>query len=204
MKSILMIGAFIETIELCEKCGYTIEGIFDNNEKDSYYGYPILGTDDDLLTMKKRYQKIPLVIVPDLPLVRQKLYMIFKENGFHFETIISPDALISPSALIGEGSIVQGFCHISSHVRIGRFVRINSCANIMHESIVHDFTTIAPNAVILGRCTIGSGAYIGANATILPQHTIGNNTMIGAAAVVTKDVPNEKIMIGNPARPMKE
>lgn len=204
MNSILMVGAFIETIELCEKCGFKIEGIFNQDEKDSYYGYPILGTDNDLVAMKDKYQKTPLVIVPDAPAVRERLYWFYRKEGFCIQTVISPDAMISKSATIGEGSIIQDFCNISAYVQIGRCVRVNSCANIMHESVVGDFSAIAPNAVILGRCSISSKAYIGANATILPGHTIGKGALIGAAAVITKNVADGKVMIGNPAHPMKE
>ena len=46
---------------------------------------------------------------------------------------------------------------------------------------------------------IEQGASIGANATILPGIKIGKNAMIGAGAVVTKDVPEKAIVIGNPA-----
>jgi acetyltransferase-like isoleucine patch superfamily enzyme len=50
---------------------------------------------------------------------------------------------------------------------------------------------------------IKQGASIGANATILPGITVGRNAMIGAGAVVTHDVPDNAIMVGNPARIMK-
>lgn len=204
MKSVILIGAFIETIELCEKCGYTIEGIFDNNEQGEYYGYPILGADEDLLSMQSRFYKIPLVLVPDMPKVREKLYTMYKKNGFQFETVISPDALVSRSAKIGEGSMIQDGCNISSKVEIGRCVRVNSCANVMHESIVENFATVAPNAVILGRCNIGTRAYIGANATILPERVIGKDAIVGAAAVATKNVGEGNVMVGNPARKIRE
>jgi dTDP-4-dehydrorhamnose 3,5-epimerase-like enzyme len=49
---------------------------------------------------------------------------------------------------------------------------------------------------------IRSGASIGANATILPGLTIGQNAMVGAGAVVTRDVPANAIVVGNPARIM--
>ena len=49
------------------------------------------------------------------------------------------------------------------------------------------------------RTVIEQGASIGANATILPGIKIGKNAMIGAGAVVTKDVPEKAIVIGNPA-----
>jgi dTDP-4-dehydrorhamnose 3,5-epimerase-like enzyme len=50
------------------------------------------------------------------------------------------------------------------------------------------------------RTIVGPGASLGANATILPGLTIGRDAMIGAGAVVTKDVPPNAIVVGNPAR----
>lgn len=203
MKSVILIGAFLETIELCEKCGYIIEGIFDNTVQKSYFGYPVLGTDNDLVLEKTKYHKLPLVIVPDQPAIREKLYLFYKENGFKFETVISPCAIVSRSASVGEGSIVQDFCNISAQAQIGKCVRINSCSNIMHESVIGDFATIAPNAVVLGRCTVDPRAYIGANATILPERTVGKDAVVGAAAVVTRNIQDRRTVVGNPARDLK-
>lgn len=47
---------------------------------------------------------------------------------------------------------------------------------------------------------IGSNVFIGANATILPGSTIGNNSIIGAASVVKGKIPENSIVIGNPAK----
>ena len=47
---------------------------------------------------------------------------------------------------------------------------------------------------------IGKSAWIGAHATILPNVTIGDNAIVGAGSVVTKDVPDNAIVAGNPAR----
>ncbi|WP_242492089.1 DapH/DapD/GlmU-related protein [Massilimicrobiota timonensis] len=48
--------------------------------------------------------------------------------------------------------------------------------------------------------TIGKNVWIGGNCTILPGVTIRDNAVIGAGSVVTKDIPNDSIAIGNPAR----
>ena len=50
------------------------------------------------------------------------------------------------------------------------------------------------------KTVVEKGASIGANATILPGDRIGANALIGAGAVVTKDVPENAIMVGNPAK----
>ena len=51
---------------------------------------------------------------------------------------------------------------------------------------------------------IGDDVWIGANVTILPGVTIGNNVVIGAGAVVTKDIPDNSLAVGVPARVIKE
>jgi acetyltransferase-like isoleucine patch superfamily enzyme len=73
----------------------------------------------------------------------------------------------------------------------------------MHDVNVGDFTTIAPNACILGGVSIGPQCYIGANSTILPGVTIGDGSIVGAAAVVTRDVPPMTVVAGNPARNLR-
>ena len=96
---------------------------------------------------------------------------------------------------------MQASCHVSASVRIGEFVKVNTAANLMHDSVVGDFATIAPNAVVLGRVSVRAGCYVGANATLLPNVDIGEEATVGAGAVVTRDVAPRAVVIGNPAQP---
>lgn len=52
--------------------------------------------------------------------------------------------------------------------------------------------------------TIGNNVWIGGNVVILPGVTIGNNVIIGAGSVVSKDIPDNWIAVGNPCRPVRE
>lgn len=83
---------------------------------------------------------------------------------------------------------------------IEQFPQNNMFLNIMHDSQIGKYTTVAPNAVVLGRVKISELCYIGSNSTILPEKKIGMKSIIGAGAVVTKDVKEEAIVIGVPAR----
>ena len=148
-KDIIIVGAFHEVVELCEDCGFNIIGIIDNNIKGEYLKIPILGTDNDISQLFKIYSHCCIVISPDSPLLRQKLFKLYSQVGFRFATVISPKANISRYATIGEGTIVQLGANVSAGTKIGTFVKINTNANIMHDNHVGNFSTIAPNAVLL-------------------------------------------------------
>ena len=74
-KKIILVGGFHEIIELCEEIGYKIIGIIDNNLRETYCGYPIIGTDDMIRNLIQKYKHIPLIITPDLPFSRKILYL---------------------------------------------------------------------------------------------------------------------------------
>lgn len=96
--------------------------------------------------------------------------------------IVNAGAVIQPLCLIGDGAI------------------INSCAVIEHECILGNYVHVAPSAVLTGNVTVGDNTLIGANATILPGIQIGKNCVIGAGSVVIKNVPDNSVIKGNPAK----
>jgi sugar O-acyltransferase (sialic acid O-acetyltransferase NeuD family) len=200
--NVILIGGFVEIIELCELCNYNILGIIDNILElgKKYAGYPVIGRDTDAQDLVKTYQKIPLIISPDSPLKRKQLEEFYTSLGFTFTSLISPKAEISKSAKIGNGVVIQSGANISSNVTLGNYTKINTRANIMHDGWLGEFTTIAPNAVLLGGVIIKDCCYIGANATIMPHVIIHEQSMVGAGSVVVREVMKNKIVKGVPAR----
>ena len=122
---------------------------------------------------------------------------------------------------IGEGSFiappVSGAC--ISTVKIGRGVYINSNCLMMASGgiTIGDGAQIAANVQLISNnhdpydlmvltckpVEIGEHAWIGAGATILPGVRVGRHAVVGAASVVTKDVPDYAVAVGNPARVIK-
>lgn len=135
------------------------------------------------------------------PYLRYKLYKKFINLGGNFNSSISPFAQIgSYDVKIGNGSNVlsQAIFSNSSSIGVGCIVYYN--VTITHDCILGDFVEIAPNGTLLGRCKVGSFSQIGANVTILPDIKIGKNVIIGAGSVVTKDIPDNSVAMGIPAK----
>jgi UDP-2-acetamido-3-amino-2,3-dideoxy-glucuronate N-acetyltransferase len=122
--------------------------------------------------------------------------------------------VILPEAQIGCDCNICAHVLIESDVVIGSRVTIKSGVQLWDGTCIEDDVFIGPNATFTNDRTPRSRrtrrqllvtrvqryATIGANATILPGLTIGKAAMVSAGAVVTRDVPDHALMIGNPAR----
>ncbi len=125
--------------------------------------------------------------------------------------------VVFPQAQIGENCNICAQVLIENDVKIGNNVTIKSGVQLWDGITVEDDVFIGPNATFtndlfprskvypeqFSRTILKRGCSIGANATILAGTTIGENAMVGAGAVVTKDVPANAVVVGNPAKFMK-
>jgi acetyltransferase-like isoleucine patch superfamily enzyme len=110
------------------------------------------------------------------------------------DVFIGPFVEIQSNVKIGNRSRVSSHSFICSSVEIGEDVFIAHGVMFTNDKFTED-----RNDWVERKTIIGNNVRIGSNTTILPVK-IGDNVVIGAGAVVTKDIPNNTIVKGNPAR----
>ncbi|PDS24654.1 hexapeptide transferase [Flavobacterium branchiophilum] len=135
------------------------------------------------------------------PLLRKAIHDMFVEiGGEYVSTISNASEIGSFDVEIGKGTNVLSHAIFSNSVRLGIGCLVYYRTTITHDCVVGDFVEMSPGVTLLGRCKVGSYSQIGSNATILPKVKIGRNVIVGAGAVVTKDVPDNSMVVGVPAK----
>lgn len=136
--------------------------------------------------------------------------IIYGDNtlGDHLQTghrvTIREQSQIGHHVRIGTLSDIQGFC------TIGNYVNIHSNVHIGQGTIIEDFVWMFPYVITtndptppsqqLSGVTIKRFAAVAAGSVLAPGVTIGEDALVGAGSTVTKDVPPETVVVGNPAR----
>lgn len=134
------------------------------------------------------------------PVLRHTLYLQLEEIGGILTSVISPKADIGQfGTTIGPGCCILPGVVITSSVKLGRGCLVNPNATISHDTTLGEFVEVSPGVNITGNCTIGDFSFLGSNAVILPKVRVGRNVIVGAGAVVTKDIPDNSMVVGIPA-----
>jgi sugar O-acyltransferase (sialic acid O-acetyltransferase NeuD family) len=123
-----------------------------------------------------------------------------RQRGFEIVTAVHPAAVLSAAAGIGAGTVIMPLAVVNADARLGPGVIINTGAVIEHDCVVSDYAHISPNAVLGGRVHIGPFSQLGLGAAVLPGVSIGSGSIIGAGAVVVRDIPDDVVAMGVPAR----
>lgn len=139
------------------------------------------------------------------PILRKKLCNKFTQLGGKFTSTISPLATIGFFGnQIEIGCNIMTGTVITSDIKIKNGTLINLNCTIGHDSAIGQFVELSPGVHISGNCTIGDYSVFGTNASMLPKLTIGKNVIIGAGSVVTKDLPDNCVAVGIPAKIIRE
>ena len=177
-----------------------VKGYFEKSEKHhDPFGLKYLGNETEEESLKLLKDHLVFIGIGD-NLIRSKIFNKLSEGSITISNIAHKSAIISSRATIGEGTVIMAGSVINSMASIGKAVICNSAAVIEHECVIADFCHIAPGAVLAGNVTIGTQSFIGANSVVKQGINIGSNVIIGAGSVITKNIPDNSIAYGNPAK----
>lgn len=132
--------------------------------------------------------------------IREKIFLRIREKAAEALTVIHPDASVSKNSVIGEGTIVARNAAVNPLVTVGKGTILNTSSSVDHECIIEDFVHIAPGAVLAGNVRVKKNSFVGANSVIKEGITIGENAIVGAGSVVLRNVPDNAVVLGNPAK----
>lgn len=181
-------------IDILKSQGVEIKGLIDDDITiQELLGYPVFHD-------KVNYN--PVIISIGDNYIRKKVYN--KISDSIFGTAVHTSSVISPQSKIGEGTVVMQGTIIQSASTIGKHVIINTGASIDHDCCVNDFAHISPHATLCGNVSVGEGTWIGAGTTIIPGVKIGKWSVIGAGSVVTKNIPDYSLAVGNRCKVIKQ
>ena len=194
----------IDVIEQEDK--YEIVGILDVPEKkgEKILNYEIIGSDSDYNKFHQQTYSF-LITIGQIKSanIRKRIFENLISMNANIATIISPKAYVSKYATIGKGTIVMHNAFVNAGAQIGQNCILNSGSHIEHDVIIGNHTHISTGAFINGDCKIGNEAFVGSNATISSQISIANNVIVGAGSVVVKNVLENQLVVGVPAKSMK-
>lgn len=186
---------------------WIIEGFLtDIKPKGEYLGkYKVVGSTDEIkdyvnkgyyinytlhCTTKNKFERVEKFKALNIPLEANA-------TGVH------PKAHIHPSSEIGHGAVVCAMASTSFAVKIGNFVNLYPFSYIAHDSIVEDYTMLTAHSVVGARVQAGEGVHMGLNSCVREDISIGRYAIVGMGSVVTKDINDFQVVVGNPARHLK-
>ncbi|GAB3421164.1 acetyltransferase [Niabella aquatica] len=185
---------------------YNIVGILDKPSElgKSVSGVKVVGNDNDYLKFHDQGCSFFITVGQiKTSAIRRKIFDRLKSINANIETLIASTAYVSSTAVVEEGSIIMHRTFVNTGVKIGANNIINTGAILEHDVHIGDHNHISTGVLINGDCVIGSNNFIGSNTCIANGVYITNNLVIGAGTVIIRNIKEEGVYVGNPAKKIK-
>lgn len=164
-------------------------------------GFPVVGTIEQLEEF--RHTHAVGFAATGNAAERLRAIEMLRQRGFEVPALIHPASWVSPKARLGAGTIVMAGAVVQTGSVIGLGGIINTGASVDHDCRLGDGIHLAPGARLAGGVEIGNRAWVGLGAVVKEYLSIGSGAAIGAGAAVIRDVADDDIVAGVPARSIK-
>lgn len=167
--------------------------------------YPVLGKLSDCVRFAdKGYFFINTIFRIDGQQQRIDLFEGLNILDDRLATFVHPLTYIAPNVRLGPGTVVMPNVSISSGTSFAKGCLIMVGATIGHDNKIGKYCHFAAQCCVGAYMNIGDGVHIGLNATTRENLTIGKNATLGMGSVLTKDMGENEIWVGNPAKYLRK
>lgn len=165
-------------------------------------GVPVLGGEELLPELLGRGVTAAVAALGDNRL-RAGLFAKLDRFGFDLPSAVHPRASVATYVRMGRGVVILAGAVINVNARLDDGVVVNAGATVDHDCWLQQHCQVWPGAHLAGNVTVGEYSYVGAGAAVIPKVYIGCNTLVGAGAAVVRDLPDNVVAVGVPARVLK-
>ena len=197
-----------QIIDAIERFGYNAEILgfaFDDPTMDQVMEFPILCHSYEAKEKYSQYDDVKFLYLlyrSDLIKVRSELRDSFNIPKEKYLNFIHPTAYVARSVKMGYGNIILSNCVFNSNAQLGSFNTFNVACLVGHDTKIGDSNFCAAHTCIGSNLNISDMNFFGINCCVKNKVVMGNCNIIGQCANVVKDVANDMVLIGNPAKPL--
>ena len=123
--------------------------------------------------------------------------------GYSLPSITHPSSLISPFVSLGEGCVAFARTVVNPDSKIDDGCILNTGVIVDHDCVLEEGVHLASGVTLAGGVRVGRESLIGVGASVTPYTVIGKNVIVAAGSVVTKDIGNNVLVAGVPAKVIK-
>lgn len=169
-------------------------------------GIPVLGKQEELkeLSIKHRFNCGVVCIGDNYKRSYVVEYILNQIPEFQFTNIIHPKSIISANVIIGNGNVFMPGVVINTNARVGDHCIINTNSSLEHFCVLNDFASLSPGVVTGGYVEFGKYSAATLGVTVFDRVKIGENVVIGSGSLVTKDIEDNVLVYGSPARVIRQ
>jgi sugar O-acyltransferase (sialic acid O-acetyltransferase NeuD family) len=188
---------------ICLRDEFTIAGFLDDANPErhgtDFHGFPILGGKECLDTLRESGIENVIIGFGDCD-ARREAAALALAKGYSLPTAIHPRAYIASSASVKPGVVIRAMTVVDAGATIQENVLIGAGVYVSHECTVESCVCLASGVRIGGLSTVGRGSWLGIGAVVADRVRIGRRAKVGAGAVVLRDVPDNAVVAGTPAK----
>lgn len=193
--------------DLCLCAGHTVAGFVDCDPSclgKTILGLPVEGDENWLVEHARQTGPIAVALGVGDNQARERVASWCAAHGFLLPALAHPSAVVATSVQLGDGTVVMAGTVVNPDSQVGAGVILNTGCVVEHDNRIGAYAHLSANATTGGNVVIGARTHLGLGSTVLPGTTVGDDVIVGANSLVRYDCGNRVVLVGVPARVLRD